>query len=83
MVFGNAVLLDRVATIVPTYLANRFVAVHYVILGVRFAIGIVDAVIINVSAADNGTCIYEDNIVVCTIQMALCYRRWPNILTVY
>jgi hypothetical protein len=64
MVFGNAVLLDRVATVVPVHLTKRFTIAHIVILLVRFAIGIVDTAIITVSAASNGSCIYVDNIAV-------------------
>ncbi|KAI9288455.1 hypothetical protein BC943DRAFT_156483 [Umbelopsis sp. AD052] len=62
MVFGNAVLLDRVATIVPSHLTKRFEIAHYIILAIRLAIGIIDAAIITVSAADNLSCIYQDNI---------------------
>lgn len=64
MVFGNAVLLDRVVTIVPVHLARRFMFVHIAILVIRVGIGIVDTAIIHVSAADNGSCIYEDNLIV-------------------
>jgi hypothetical protein len=64
MFFGNAVLLDRVATVVPVHLARRFIILHIVILVLRFGIGITDTIIINVTAADNGSCIYEDNLIV-------------------
>jgi hypothetical protein len=64
MVFGNAVLLDRVATIVPSHLTKRFQIAHYVILALRFAIGIIDAAIITVSVAENQSCVYVDNIAV-------------------
>ncbi|KAG2179866.1 hypothetical protein INT43_003652, partial [Umbelopsis isabellina] len=63
MVFGNAVLLDRVVTIVPVHLARRFMIAHIIILVIRVGIGIVDTAIIHVSAADNGSCIYEDNVI--------------------
>lgn len=69
MVFGNAVLLDRVATVVPVHLTKRFNIAHIVILVVRFVIGIVDTAIITVSAASNGSCIYEDNIAVSGIYL--------------
>ncbi|KAI8582960.1 hypothetical protein K450DRAFT_225645 [Umbelopsis ramanniana AG] len=62
MVFGNAVLLDRVATIVPSHLTKRFEIAHYIILAIRSAIGIIDAAIVTVAAADNLSCVYQDNI---------------------
>lgn len=64
MVFGNAVLLDRVATIVPSHLTKRFEFAHYGILALRCVIGIIDTAIITVSAAENESCIYRDNIAV-------------------
>lgn len=64
MAFGNAVLLDRVATIVPAHLTKRFTIAHLIISFIRFAIGVVDTAIVTVNAASNGSCLYQDNIAV-------------------
>lgn len=62
LIFGNAVLLDRVTCIVPVHLTRRFVIAHFLILFVRFVLGVVNEAFltIGVSPDGRGGCTYVE-----------------------
>jgi len=67
IIFGNAALLDRIACIVPAHLVREFVIAHYMILFLRFVIGVVDVVTVVLVQIPHGICTYKDSPIIAPI----------------
>ncbi|KAI8368418.1 hypothetical protein EDC96DRAFT_441596 [Choanephora cucurbitarum] len=78
MVAGDYVLLCRVQSVVPVNWRKRTQALNYILIGVRFLIGIVDVVLIKITVHPTGACNFEDQ-----DYWGIVYTFYDTILDIY
>lgn len=60
MAAGTAVMLSRVQAITPIQWKKSAAALHILLVILRFAIGIVDIVVVTITVHDTNTCKYKN-----------------------
>lgn len=60
MAAGTAVMLSRVQAITPIQWKKTAAALHILLVILRFAIGIVDIVVVTITVHDTNTCKYKN-----------------------